>query len=79
MIRYVTRPDPVAKITGKPRRCARSVEDKLADIIQELGHAGEPISIEALRQRGFSEAVVQRVGPGALAQARRRSIRQTAA
>lgn len=78
MIRYVTRPDPVAQIIAKPRRCARSVQDRLADTIQELGYAGEPISIEALRQRGFSDSVVQRIGPAALAQARRRSIRQTA-
>lgn len=79
MIRYQTRPDPVAAITAQPRRCARSVEDKLADVIRELGYAGEPISSEALRQRGFSDAVVARHGPAAVAKARRSSIRQTAA
>ncbi|WP_313194631.1 hypothetical protein [Shinella zoogloeoides] len=79
MIRYATRPDPVAAIKAQPRRCARSVEDKLADVILELGHAGEPITEEALRQRGYSEAVVRRHGPAALAQARRRSIRRVAA
>lgn len=78
MIRYETRPDPVAVIKAQPRRCARSVEDKLADVIRELGYGGQPISTEALRQHGFSEAVVARHGPAAVAKARRRSIRQTA-
>lgn len=78
MIRYATHPDHAATITAKPRRCARSVVDKLADVILELGHGGEPISDEALTQRGYSPAVVRRHGPAAVAQARRRSIRRVA-
>lgn len=78
MIRYATRPDHTATIKAQPRRRVRSVEDKLADVILELGHGGEPISEEALAQRGFSPAVVRLLGPAALAKARRRSIRRVA-
>lgn len=78
MIRYVTRPDHTAVMQAKPRRCARSVREKLSDAIREIGFAGEPITLEAFQQRGFSEAVVERHGPAALAHARRRSVRQTA-
>ena len=76
MIRYETRPDPAAVMRAPPPRCSRSVVDKLADAIREMGHSGEVMTMEALRLRGFSERVVRRHGEAALAIARRASIRR---
>lgn len=79
MIRYTTRPDPAARIAAQPRRCMRSVSDKLAEDIREMGHGGEVMTLEALRLRGYSETVLRRHGEAALAKARRLSIRRVSA
>lgn len=75
MIRYETRPDPAAVMRAQPRRCKRGIVEKLADAIREMGHAGEVITSEALKLRGFSERIVKAHGEAAVALARRQSIR----
>jgi hypothetical protein len=74
MIRYQS--NPAAVIQAAPPRCQRSVTEKLAETIREMGHGGEVMTGEALRLRGFSERVCRRHGEAAHALARRRSVRR---
>jgi hypothetical protein len=58
--------------------CMRSLTDRMAEDMREMAFAGETINPETLRQRGYSDAAIKRLGQAAARTARRRSIRQTA-
>lgn len=72
MIRFAPKPVPAPR----PPSCSRSVADQIADVLRELGGAGEPVTIEALSQRGFPEAVVRRHADFARGIARRQFVRR---
>lgn len=76
MIRFA--PAPAAIIAAQPRRCEKSLLEKLSDAIREMGFSGEPITVDGLMQRGFTRSVILPNLDNAVALARRRSIRQTA-
>lgn len=77
MIRYAIR--PTLKITPLAPSCSRSVAEQIADVIRELGGASEPVTLEALMQRGFPEAVVRRHAHFARGIARRQFVRRVEA
>lgn len=80
MIRYSS-PDPVkaaaVKIAAQPR-CIRTLEERMADDMRELAFAGENVSVETLKQRGWTEPTIARLSPDAARIARRQSVRQVA-
>jgi hypothetical protein len=61
-----------------PCQARKSVVEKLADEIREMGFSGEAMTAEAFSQHGFPLPVVERYGAQACALARRRAIRQIA-
>lgn len=74
MIRY----QPTATPQPRPAPCFRSVTERMADDMRELAFAGQNVSVETLGARGYSPDVVKRLGPGAVAMARRQSTKQVA-
>lgn len=61
-----------------PAPCFRSIAERMADDMRELAFAGQNVSPETLASRGYSADVVKRIGPKAVAMARRQSTRQIA-
>jgi len=47
--------------------------------MREMAFAGETVDAEALRQRGFTDAAIDRLAPEAIARARRDAVRQIGA
>ncbi|MBO0142288.1 hypothetical protein JZX87_14065 [Agrobacterium sp. Ap1] len=74
MIRF----EPAPKITQPVGRCFRTVTERMANDMRELAFAGQNVSNETLASRGYSVDVVKRIGPKAVAMARRQSTRQIA-
>ncbi|PYB71293.1 hypothetical protein [Rhizobium wuzhouense] len=75
MIEFARMPLP----TPEPARqsCRRSVVDRLADAICELGGSGEPVTEEALIARNFSPAIISRFATEARGIARRRFVKRS--
>lgn len=66
-----------AKIVAAPR-CIRTLEQRMADDMRELAFAGENVSTETLKQRGWTEPSISRLATEAASIARRQSVRQVA-
>lgn len=71
MIRFETIAPPA------PRRACRTVlVERMAEDIREMAFAGETVSAETLKLRGWSDSTVEALAPEARDRARRLSIRQ---
>ena len=77
MIRYQASPAHLATPTPAPA-CRAALVARMADDIRELAFAGQNASAEALAARGWSAGTIKRLGPDAVASARRQSVRQVA-
>lgn len=75
MIRYAPAPQSPSPI--QPLRCARSLTERMADHLREEGFSGRG-DVQSLRDRGWSQAAIERLGPAAIQIARRNSTRQVA-
>ena len=78
MIRFarttIIRPAPMP--SGAARRACRTVlVERMAEDMREMAFAGENVSTEALKLRGYSPVVIEALLADATAQARRLSIR----
>ena len=75
MIRYQSiQPQHAAVIASRPRP-TRTIVDRLADAICELAGEQQPITNQALLDRGFPEPVIKRYADQARSVARRRFIK----
>lgn len=78
MIRFIRHSEiAAAKIAAAPR-CMRTLEQRMADDMRELAFAGDNVSVETLKQRGWTEPTIARLGSEAATIARRQSVRQVA-
>lgn len=59
--------------------CMRSLAERMAEDMREMAFAGENVNAESLKQRGYPEAAIKRLGEDAARIARRRSIRHVEA
>ncbi|KEQ05730.1 hypothetical protein [Pseudorhizobium pelagicum] len=75
MIRYAENPKHYQ--TSPATRCARSLTERMAEDLREAGFSGQG-DVQSLVDRGWSRATVIRLGPTAIAIARRQSVRQIA-
>lgn len=75
MIRYA--PTPVTSAPSQPVRCARTLTERMAEHLREEGFSGRG-DVQSLRDRGWSQAAIERLGPAAIQIARRNSTRQVA-
>lgn len=76
MIRFRPHKEHVTATIEAAPRCIRSLEERMASDMRELAFGDRTVSAETLRERGWTDAVIQRLAPAALAIARRQSIRQ---
>jgi hypothetical protein len=74
MIQFQSKPIAAPAIVP----CMLSLERRMAEDMREMAFAGENVSPETLKMRGYSAAAVKRLSEGALRIARRLSIRQIA-
>ena len=74
MIQFVKRPPFIKQPPA--RSCRADLLDKLESTMREMAFAGETVSPDTLKQRGYSEGVIARLGVQAAQLARRRSIRR---
>jgi hypothetical protein len=58
--------------------CMQSITERMAEDMREMAFGGETVSPETLKNRGYSDAAIKRLGDNAARIARRRSIRQIA-
>lgn len=58
------------------RTCRERMIDELEITMREMAFAGENVTPETLKQRGYSDAVIARYAPAAVDMAGRRSIRR---
>lgn len=73
MIRYTPTPQNPPHSTS----CARSLTERMASHLREECFAGRG-DVQSLRDRGWSKAAIERLGPAAMEIARRQSVRQIA-
>lgn len=77
MIRYHASPADTAKPSHPPPMdCRTALINRMADDMREMAFAGGGASVETLSERGWSVATIKRLGPTAVAKARRTSIRR---
>lgn len=71
MIRFQPKPLPIPQAT----RCQINLAERMAEDIRELAFADQNVNAETLGYRGWTPALVKRIGPKATAIARRKSVR----
>ena len=78
MIQFAAKPTPsrtVAPPAARPA-CRTVLVTRMADDIRELAFAGQNVSVETLKQHGWSEPIIDALFPDAERMARRQSVRQ---
>lgn len=75
MIRYA--PAPVTSAPPQPVRCVRTLTERMAEHLREEAFAGRG-DVQSLRDRGWSQTTIDRLGPAAVQIARRNSTKQVA-
>ncbi|MBG20869.1 MAG: hypothetical protein CML31_13095 [Rhizobiales bacterium] len=76
MIRYQPTAQPIAKHAAKS--CSDALVAKMAEEMREMAFAGENVSAETLKSRGWTEDTIKRLSGPATERARRLSVRRVA-
>jgi len=78
MIQFAAKPIPSRTVSPPAARpaCRTVLISRMADDIRELAFAGQNVSDETLKQRGWSEPIIDAFFPDAEKMARRQSVRQ---
>jgi len=81
VIQYAAKPAFVNRSIAPPvarPACRTVLISRMAGDIQELAFAGRNVSVETLKQAGWSDPTIVEFFPDASAMARRQSVRQIA-